>query len=100
MIRSQSVTPLVMPYRWMGRTLNGAARHGEGSYVIIGEQAFGTPGFGGNMSFADGQAKLAFGYVMNRHGPGARLNTRGQRLIDAAYRASGFCTSAPGFWIA
>lgn len=78
----------------------GRRQDGEGSYVIIGEQAFGTPGFGGNMGFADGQARLAFGYVMNSHGPGTGLNTRGQSLIDAAYRAVGFRTSAPGFWIA
>lgn len=78
----------------------GRRTDGEGSYVIIGEQAFGTPGFGGNMGFADGQARLAFGYVMNRHGPGTGLNTRGQSLIDAAYRAAGFRTSAPGFWVA
>lgn len=77
----------------------GRRTDGEGSYVIIGEHAFGTPGFGGNMGFADGEAEMSFGYVMNRHGPGTGLNGRGQRLIDAAYRAAGYRTSAPGFWV-
>jgi hypothetical protein len=32
---SQSVTPLVMPYRWMGRTLKGAARRGLRSEDLV-----------------------------------------------------------------
>lgn len=35
MICSQSVTPLVMPYRWMGRTLKGAARRGLKSEDLV-----------------------------------------------------------------
>lgn len=77
----------------------GARRLGPGEHVIIGEQAFGTPGLGGNMGFADGQARMSFGYTMNRHGFGTGLNDRGQSLIDAAYRSVGFTTSDPGFWV-
>lgn len=72
---------------------------GAGERVTIGEHAFGTPGFGGSIGFADGDAEMAFGYVMNKHGVGTGLNERGQSLIDAAYRAVGFATSAPGFWV-
>lgn len=46
--------------------------------------AFGHYGYGGTLGFADPEADLAFGYVMNR--PGDRWQTvRTQRLIDAVY---------------
>jgi CubicO group peptidase (beta-lactamase class C family) len=67
--------------------------------VIIGEHAFGTPGFGGSIGFADGEAKMSFGYVMNRLGDGVGLNDRAQSMIDAAYRACGYRSSAPGMWV-
>jgi CubicO group peptidase (beta-lactamase class C family) len=70
-----------------------------GSSVVIGEDAFGTPGMGGQMGFADPSCRLAFGYTMNRHGPGGALNERGQSLIDAVYRILGSPTCAPGFWL-
>lgn len=71
---------------------------GPGNYVILGEHAFGTPGLGGSIGFADGEAGMSFGYVMNRHGSGVGLNERGQSLIDAAYRAVGFTSSDAGYW--
>ena len=77
----------------------GARALGAGNHVVMGEQAFGTPGMGGSLGFADGEAKLAFGYVMNRHGGGVGLNERGQSLVDAAYRACGYSSSTPGFWV-
>lgn len=77
----------------------GDRKLGPGNHVILGEQAFGTPGFGGSIGFADGEAELAFGYVMNRMGGGVGLNDRGQGLVDAAYRAIGYRTSEPGFWV-
>lgn len=67
--------------------------------VIIGEDAFGTPGAGGHIGFADPSCRLAFGYTMNRHGPGAGLNSRGQSLVDAVYRILGSPTDKPGFWV-
>ncbi len=84
----------------LGFSKTWGARHlGQGEHVIIGEQAFGTPGMGGSIGFADGQARMSFGYVMNRHGSGVCLNDRGQSLIDAAYRAVEFSSSEPGFWV-
>jgi len=77
----------------------GARRYGQGEHVILGEHAFGTVGLGGSLGFADGDAGLAFGYAMNRHGGGVGLNDRGQSLVDAAYRAVGYTSSAPGFWV-
>jgi CubicO group peptidase (beta-lactamase class C family) len=72
---------------------------GSGQHVILGKSAFGTPGMGGSIGFADSDARMSFGYVMNRHGSGVGLNERGQGLIDAAYRSLGFTSSAPGFWV-
>lgn len=61
----------------------------EGAGVIIGEDAFGTPGAGGQLGFADPAYRLSFAYIMNRHGPGTGLNARGQALVDATYAALG-----------
>ncbi len=72
---------------------------GPGNGVIIGEDAFGTPGIGGQIGFADPACRLAFAYTMNQHGPGAGLNERGQSLIDATYQILGSPTSEPGFWL-
>lgn len=77
----------------------GDRRLGSGQHVILGKNAFGTPGMGGSIGFADTDARMSFGYVMNRHGAGVGLNERGQGLIDAAYRSLGFTSSASGFWI-
>lgn len=57
--------------------------------VIMGPAAFGHPGAGGNMAFADPDHSLSFAYTMNRMGNGVLLNERGQGLIDATYRALG-----------
>ena len=77
----------------------GERRLGSGQHVLIGKNAFGTPGMGGSMGFADSDARMSFGYVMNRHGSGVGLNERGQGLIDAAYRSLGFTACASGVWV-
>jgi CubicO group peptidase (beta-lactamase class C family) len=69
-----------------------------GNAVIIGEDAFGTPGMGGQIGFADPHHRLAFAYTMTRQGAGTGLNTRGQTLVDTVYQAFGCTTSKPGFW--
>jgi CubicO group peptidase (beta-lactamase class C family) len=49
--------------------------------------AFGHPGAGGSVGFADPDAKIGFGYVMNRMGPHILLDPRAAALIDAVYAA-------------
>lgn len=72
---------------------------GPGLSVVMGANAFGHAGFGGSVGFADPQAKLSFGYTMNRMGPGTGLNDRGQSLIDATYRVLGHTTNKWGAWV-
>ncbi len=50
-----------------------------------GEGAFGHPGAGGSLGFADPEARLGFGYVMNKMGPSILVDARPLALIDAAY---------------
>lgn len=72
---------------------------GPGGHFILGEQAFGTPGLGGSLGFADGEAGISFGYVMNKHGDGVGLNARGQSLVDAVYGSIGYHQSPAGPWV-
>lgn len=67
--------------------------------LLIAEEAFGHPGVGGSIGFADPRVRMSFGYAMNLMGPGAGLNPRPQSLVDAAYRSLGYTTNAPGSWI-
>ncbi|WP_290560587.1 serine hydrolase domain-containing protein [Aestuariivita sp.] len=76
-----------------------ASRSGEG--FLIGDHAFGHIGAGGSVAFADPDAGLAFGYTMNRLGPGLLLsprNVRGQALIDAAYTCLGYRMTTQARW--
>ena len=72
---------------------------GPGLSVIMGPQAFGHAGFGGSLGFADPQAKLSFGYTMNKMGPGTGVNDRGQSLIDATYKVLGAASNRWGAWV-
>ena len=42
---------------------------------------------------------MAFSYTMNQMGGGLLLNDRCQSLVDAAYKAMGYRTNAPGAWV-
>jgi CubicO group peptidase (beta-lactamase class C family) len=53
-----------------------------------GPNGFGHFGAGGSLGFADPDAGIAFGYVMNRGGPQWR-DPRNRALIDALYAALG-----------
>lgn len=50
-----------------------------------GPRAFGHPGAGGSIGFADPDAEVGFGYVLNRMGPHILLDPRATALIDAVY---------------
>jgi CubicO group peptidase (beta-lactamase class C family) len=52
-------------------------------------RAFGHPGAGGSVGFADPDTKIGFGYVMNRMGPHILLDPRAVELIEATYRSIG-----------
>lgn len=54
-----------------------------------GERAFGHPGAGGCVGFADPDYELGFGYVTRRMGQGLLIDGRAVRLIDAAYSVMG-----------
>lgn len=66
---------------------------------LMGEKAFGHVGAGGSFGIYDREADMAIGYTMNRLHAGILVDQRGQSLIDAAYRAAGYRTSAPGVWV-
>jgi CubicO group peptidase (beta-lactamase class C family) len=71
----------------------------EDDSLILSEEAFGHPGFGGAIGFADPVANISFGYAMNRMGQGIGLNARGQSLVDATYLSLGYTSNAGGSWI-
>ena len=47
--------------------------------------AFGHPGLGGSLGFADPEARIGFGYVTNMLGVHLHVDPRAQRLIEAVY---------------
>ncbi len=73
------------------RVLGRLSRFGVGFQLTMpgrplgpNDGSFGHYGYGGALGFADPQAGVAFGYLMNR--PGDRWQTlRTQRLVDAVY---------------
>ncbi len=50
-----------------------------------GQKVFGHPGAGGSLGFADPEARLGFGYVMNKMDTYILIDPRAKALIDAAY---------------
>jgi CubicO group peptidase (beta-lactamase class C family) len=59
----------------------------EGGAFGPGARSFGHPGAGGSVGFADPDAGVGFGYVMNRPGPNILLDPRATALIDAVYES-------------
>ena len=53
------------------------------------KRAFGHPGAGGSIGFADPDNRIGFGYVMNRMGPYILLDPRAIALIEATYKSIG-----------
>ena len=48
-------------------------------------KSFGHPGAGGSLGYADPEAKIGFGYVMNRMQSSILIDPRATALIDAVY---------------
>ncbi|KAB7742257.1 serine hydrolase [Parvibaculum sedimenti] len=65
---------------------------------IMSDAAFGHVGMGGSIGFADPEARMSFGYNMNKMGNGILVNDRAQTLIDAAYLALGYRSNQSGAW--
>jgi CubicO group peptidase (beta-lactamase class C family) len=55
--------------------------------TVGGPKSFGHFGAGGSVGWADPEAGLSFGYVMNRMDMGLAGDVRSTRLIDACYAA-------------
>jgi CubicO group peptidase (beta-lactamase class C family) len=66
--------------------------------VVMSNAAFGHVGAGGSLGFADPEARMSFGYAMNRMGLGILMNDRGQSLVDATYRSLGYRSDVGGVW--
>lgn len=66
--------------------------------ALMSATAFGHAGMGGSAGFCDPAARLAFGYTMNKQGPGLGINPRGQALVDAMYRTLGYQRARGGIW--
>ncbi len=60
---------------------------GDVAHAAFGPNAhaFGHPGAGGSLGYADPDARIGFGYVMNQMRPGLVTGPRAQELIDALY---------------
>ncbi|HKT03898.1 MAG TPA: serine hydrolase domain-containing protein [Rugosimonospora sp.] len=94
---------LLVPTRWaMGFTKTTDNRYlpaADQEGILLSEEAFGHPGMGGSLGFADPRARLSFGYTMNRQGTGLGVNERGQSLVDAVYAALAYHrVDATGPW--
>ena len=48
-------------------------------------KSFGHPGAGGSLGYADSEAKIGFGYTMNKMQAGLLIDPRATALIDAVY---------------
>jgi len=72
---------------------------GNQDSMFLPEAAFGHPGYGGSIGFADPESGISFGYTMNRMGQGTLLNERGQSLIDAVYLSLGYRSRESGNWL-
>ena len=52
-----------------------------------GQRAFGHPGSGGSLGFADPEQEIGFGYVMNQMGPYLMVDPRARSLVEAMYES-------------
>ena len=77
---------------------NRKGKPGNQDTILMSEDAFGCPGFGGSIGLADPDAGMSFGYCMNKMGPGTALNPRGQGLLNATYESLGYRITRSGHW--
>ena len=58
-----------------------------GAMMGPNDRAFGHPGLGGSLGFADPEARVGFGYVMNLSGATILVDERPAALIEAFYES-------------
>ena len=63
----------------------GFMRPVPGARMGPNDNAFGHPGTGGSVGFADPEARVGFGYVMNKCGSSILIDARPTALIEALY---------------
>lgn len=63
----------------------GPSGHKQRMLFGPNESAFGHPGAGGSLAFADPERGIAFAYVMNQMEPGVLPNAKSLRLVEALY---------------
>jgi CubicO group peptidase (beta-lactamase class C family) len=73
----------------VGFMLDPVGRDGKKTRQLFGPSlpAFGHPGAGGSMAFADPVRKIGFAYVMNQMELGVLPTDRASRLVEAVYSA-------------
>lgn len=85
---------MLVPSRWsLGFAKTVDVRYlpaADQEAMLFSEEAFGHPGMGGSLGLADPQARMSFGYSMNRQGTKLAIDDRCQSLVDAVYRALGY----------
>jgi CubicO group peptidase (beta-lactamase class C family) len=91
---------MLVPTRWSTgfvKSVDNRMRGpGDRDGAVLSEAAFGHVGMGGSLGFADPDARMSFGYTMNRQGLTIGLDARGQSLVDAVYGALGYRRPARG----
>ena len=100
---TQRDATLLVPTRFAAGFMKSMDNRGQpgaqAQSVLMGKDAFGHVGAGGQIGFADPECGMAFSYTMSQMGLGMFMNERGQSLIDAAYKGLGYRTNAPGAWV-
>jgi CubicO group peptidase (beta-lactamase class C family) len=84
-----TLAPTRYAYGFMKRVDCRYLPGGDASSFLIGDRAFGHPGAGGSLGFADPDCGLSLGYSLNRMGATGPMDPRTQRLVDAVYRCVG-----------
>lgn len=72
---------------------------GETDSMVLSPEAFGFPGLGGRLAFADPGGRFSFGYTNTNMSAGVTIDERGQKLVDAVYRTLGYVGGDVGLWV-